>query len=138
MAEPGNTPQATPAIRPIERARMMHRPHVVATPVVSRPAKSAFKTTARENVRQFLSGLLPASPTPAPKLSEDLTALRGVVDAIRSAEQAGIINMDEADAVLSYITQCFTHRRLDEVLSKMATSQHASWFMVAHHAGFEA
>lgn len=85
---------------------------------------------SRDLVRYFLSALAPARPSGKPTFKKDIEALNRAIHGIVSAAQEDVITPEEADAVIRYIIECFTVRRLDSVLTHVTSPKRGAWFMV--------
>jgi hypothetical protein len=70
---------------------------------------------------------MPAAP---PRLSKDLDAVHRLVGSVLSAVDDRVITEDEADAVIHFIADRFTARRLDEVLIRTTTPREGEWFAI--------
>lgn len=85
---------------------------------------------SREMVRSFLSALSPYQPPKPPILSKDLGRLSRILRSVYQAVDEDILTEEEANAVMNFVAECFTRRRLDEVFSKVTKPKSGAWFLI--------
>src|SRR4051794_5749276 len=71
--------------------------------------------SSRETVRWLLSALSSGQTQRPPILSKDLDSFSRAIKAIITAEDDKVIDQEEANAIIEFMAECFTRRRMDEV-----------------------
>lgn len=128
-----NTPKNVtgPLYKYREACKRLHRdPMPVSQDDFNRPETP----NSRDMVRWFLSALGEHRPQAnPPTLPKDLGALNRVMLSVVHAVDADVLTEEEADAVIHFVAECFTRRRMDEVLAGITKPRRGSWFLVHGH-----
>lgn len=111
--------------------------HRAPMPAEIRPPEKCKASSSRDTVRWFLSALAPRQEQKVPALSKDLGSLSRVMRSVVQAVDDDILSEEEADAVIMFMAECFTRRRMDDVLSRITKPRSGSWFLVRSQSSWE-